>query len=184
MAPEFAERAGEVVVRFFPSRYVPPTRITCDLTQLQQEILAVLAERGSASAVELNERLAGEQTTRSVLHHLKHLQNLGLVDKHGVTRGAAWRLKGVEPPKKKRGRPRKPRPEPERREAPKPEAEPESETPSGQEGLRIRKIPSEPLSESEAESRRKGRNDRKIRDLENSLSEFPNSLPNRAGEGA
>lgn len=110
VAPEFAERAGEVVVRFFPSRYVPPTRITCDLTELQQEILAVLADRGAASAVELNEQLTKAQTTRSVLHHLKHLQNLGLVDKRGVTRGAAWRLKGVELEKKKRGRPRKPKP--------------------------------------------------------------------------
>ena len=47
--PEFEEFPGALLVRFRPSRYLPPQRIGRDLTSRQQELLAILAERGGAS---------------------------------------------------------------------------------------------------------------------------------------
>ncbi len=47
--PEFEERGGEIVVRFRPVHYVPPTRVEHDLSGLQREILKVLAKTGETS---------------------------------------------------------------------------------------------------------------------------------------
>ena len=42
--PEFEERAGAVVVRFFPSGYAPPLRVGHNLTERQRQILQILAD--------------------------------------------------------------------------------------------------------------------------------------------
>src|SRR6185503_1402195 len=51
--PEFIEQAGEVIVRFIVSGYVPPHRISHDLTERQRRILHALrkGERLRASAI-------------------------------------------------------------------------------------------------------------------------------------
>ena len=92
LEPEFEERAGEVVVRFFPSSYIPPTRVAHDLTDLQREILGALAEHGPASSVVLQGRLQGTHSNDRVIRSLQTLRHLGLVEKTGVTRGVQWRL--------------------------------------------------------------------------------------------
>jgi ATP-dependent DNA helicase RecG len=94
LRPEFEERAGEVVVRFLPTSYVPPTRVPHELTALQREILLALADHGPASSVKLQQRLEGEISNRKVLMDLNHLRHLGLVERAGATRGAVWRLVG------------------------------------------------------------------------------------------
>ncbi|HEX8692473.1 MAG TPA: ATP-binding protein [Longimicrobium sp.] len=92
VAPEFVERAGEVVVRFFPGTYVPPTRVAYDLTELQRSLLSALAEGGPASSVRLQEQVASSYSNFTILENLRHLRQLRLVEKTGSTRGARWRL--------------------------------------------------------------------------------------------
>ena len=42
--PEFEERAGSVTVRFIPSGYTPPHRVSHNLTERQRRILHVLRD--------------------------------------------------------------------------------------------------------------------------------------------
>lgn len=92
VAPEFTERTGEVVVRFFPGAYVPPTRVAYDLSELQRSLLSALAECGPASSVRLQEQVASGYSNFTILENLRHLRHLGLIEKTGSTRGARWRL--------------------------------------------------------------------------------------------
>ena len=96
-SPEFEVRGGEVVVRFFPIRYVPPSRVHHELTPLQQEILVVLAELGPAPSTQIRPHLSRKLTEQGVLLNLRTLQHLGLVEKLGKARGARWRLIGQNP---------------------------------------------------------------------------------------
>jgi ATP-dependent DNA helicase RecG len=93
--PEFEERAGSLVVRFLPSGYVPPSRIDHDLSPLQQELLAVIAERGPSSLSSIIGDLAQPTPRRTVQDNLILLRTLGLVASGGRGQGARWRL---EPP--------------------------------------------------------------------------------------
>lgn len=96
--PEFHERAGEVVVRFFPGAYVPPTRVSHELTALQREVLAALADLGPSASGALQEKLSQAISYPYFLKILNQLLVLGLVEKTGVTRGATWRLTGTSAP--------------------------------------------------------------------------------------
>jgi ATP-dependent DNA helicase RecG len=93
--PEFECATGEVLVRFRPTRYVPPTRVGHDLAPLQRELLDVLARIGPASLKELKDGLVSETPDRTVQDNLQMLRRLGLVDGIGKGRGARWMLKGV-----------------------------------------------------------------------------------------
>lgn len=90
--PEFHERAGEVVVRFFPGAYVPPTRVTHELTELQRELLALLAEAGPSSSVALQGRLSSPISNTYTLRLLNQLREMALIEKTGSARSSAWRL--------------------------------------------------------------------------------------------
>jgi ATP-dependent DNA helicase RecG len=93
--PEIEEVAGALVVRFRPSRYVPPQRIGHDLTGQQQAILHLL---GAGQRLALREVLAALGTdvpTWSVRDDLAFLKQVGLVDSSGHARGARWNLRGV-----------------------------------------------------------------------------------------
>jgi ATP-dependent DNA helicase RecG len=57
-APAFAEEAGAVVVRFFPSRYEPPLRVSYDLTPRQREILRILSQGEAISLRSLHARMS------------------------------------------------------------------------------------------------------------------------------
>jgi ATP-dependent DNA helicase RecG len=93
--PEFHERVGEVVVRFFAGAYVPPTRVSHELTELQRDLLRVLAELGPSASGTLQEKLSQTVSYQYLLKLLNQLLSLGLVEKTGVTRGATWRLTGT-----------------------------------------------------------------------------------------
>jgi len=92
-APEWEEQAGEVVVRFNPTRYVPPTRVAHDLSPLQREILAVLAQTGPCSLSQISARLPVPPAQRTLQDNLVMLRHYDLVELGGSGRGARWMLK-------------------------------------------------------------------------------------------
>lgn len=92
--PEFEEQAGAVTVRFCPTRYVPPSRVSHDLTSLQRELLEFLATQGAAAISEMMEQLQTPAARRTVQENLALLQQLGLVEVSGRGRGARWQLRG------------------------------------------------------------------------------------------
>lgn len=94
--PEFESRAGEVVVRFRPTRYVPPTRVGHDLSPLQRELLNVVAEIGPAPLRHIRSHLRAEVPERTVQNNLLFLRQLDLVDSSGQARRAIWMLKGAQ----------------------------------------------------------------------------------------
>lgn len=91
MPPEFEERGGEIVVRFRPTRYVPPTRIEHDLSDLQQEILKAVARHEEASLSDVMETI-GDVPRRTVQDNLQTLRSLDLVELKGRGAGARWQL--------------------------------------------------------------------------------------------
>jgi ATP-dependent DNA helicase RecG len=86
----YAAAVGCVVVRFRPSRYVPPRQVKHDLTQRQQAILRLLAEHAQVSRRFIVDALGEEM--RPVKDDLERLQSLGLVRTTGYGRGAVWCL--------------------------------------------------------------------------------------------
>lgn len=96
--PEFHQRAGEVVVRFFPRGYVPPTHVSHELTELQREILSVISEQGPSPSGVLRDSLREPISYPYFLRQLGYLQSMGLIEKIGAARATRWRLIGqVEP---------------------------------------------------------------------------------------
>lgn len=91
-APEFEERFGEVVVRFRPTRYVPPTRVDHNLSQLQQDLLWVLSTLKAAPLSQINRSLPDEAAERTVQDNLQLLRRLGLVSTYGRGPAARWSL--------------------------------------------------------------------------------------------
>jgi ATP-dependent DNA helicase RecG len=94
VTPEFEVRGGEVVVRFHPQGYVPPPRVSRDLSPLQQELLSVLAAIGPASLSELRAALSTPVPQPTVRDNLQLLRQLGMVHLQGWARGARWKLIG------------------------------------------------------------------------------------------
>jgi ATP-dependent DNA helicase RecG len=92
--PEFQERAGELVVRFFPGAYVPPTRVSHELTELQRELLGLLSELGPSSSVVLQGRMSHPISNTYILRNLNQLQEMALIEKAGSARSTTWRLIG------------------------------------------------------------------------------------------
>ena len=94
LEPEFEQRGGEVVVRFFAMGYVPPTRVTREISPLQQELLEILSSLGHARLSEIEERLQSSVPRYVLQENLQALRTLRLVALEGRTRGARWRLAG------------------------------------------------------------------------------------------
>lgn len=92
-APEFEVVAGEFLVRFHPTRYVPPMRIGHDLNFLQRQLLEVLSHSGPASLATIRAALIEPPADRTMQENLALLRNLGLVGSVGRGRGARWHLK-------------------------------------------------------------------------------------------
>ena len=88
--PEIEELAGStVVVRFRPSRYVPPKQVKQDLTDRQQAILAFLAQRPTGvSQIGIADHFG--ITPLETRNELKRLRELSLVVTLGYARGAVW----------------------------------------------------------------------------------------------
>lgn len=91
--PEIEELAGGVVVRFRPSRYVPPSRVARDVTERQQRILACLSEAADGRALHVIRQAVGQQIPEwEIKNDLAALKHLGLVRSKGHGRGARWLL--------------------------------------------------------------------------------------------
>lgn len=90
--PEFEERGGEFVVRFFPTRYVAPRRIDHQLDEVEQEVLQTVAERGPARLGQIHEALRSDIKRRTLQTTLQNLRSLDLVKLTGHGRGAYWRI--------------------------------------------------------------------------------------------
>lgn len=91
--PEFEERGGELVVRFFPTHYVAPRRVDHPLTDLQQEVLEVVARVGPASLGEIESAVhRADVERRTIQHTLQTLRSFDLVQLSGWGRGARWDL--------------------------------------------------------------------------------------------
>ena len=90
--PEFEEQAGAVVVRFLPSGYLPPLRVSHDLTDRQRRILQILADGRKRRLQEIHGSLESPPAKRTLLDDLKLLRQVGLVDSGGRGVGAKWWL--------------------------------------------------------------------------------------------
>lgn len=92
--PEFAEVAGAIIVRFLPSRYLPPQRVGLDLSERQQDLLQILGTKPGLPLREISEILGLEVPSRGIRDDLSFLKRLDLIESIGRTKGARWFLKG------------------------------------------------------------------------------------------
>jgi ATP-dependent DNA helicase RecG len=91
--PEFEERAGEFVVRFIPSGYIPPHRVSHDLSDRQRRILHQLRDGARLRAGEIRLRLSPSPSATVLRDELNPLRNLELIEGSGHGAGARWWLK-------------------------------------------------------------------------------------------
>jgi len=91
--PEIEVIAGAVVVRFRPTQYIAPSRITRDISALQQRILTLLASAPTGLAFrELSDHLGAEVRRWTLNEQLRALRQLELVEPRGDGRGSRWFL--------------------------------------------------------------------------------------------
>jgi len=91
--PEIEDASGCVTVRFRPTRYVPPLRVSHDLTDRQQLLLSILDANPQGRALRhLRVALAEQAEEWEVKADLATLKSLGLIDTRGHGRGAYWFL--------------------------------------------------------------------------------------------
>ena len=91
--PEIVSATDYVTVRFRPSRYVPPQRVSIDLTDRQQAILALLHQSNTGLARrEIHAQLGREISDRTVQRDLNALRDYGMVIGTGRGRSAKWKL--------------------------------------------------------------------------------------------
>ena len=91
--PEIESATDYVTVRFRPSRYVPPQRVSIDLTDRQQAVLALLHQAGRGLARrEVHAQLGGDVSDRTVQRDLNSLRDFGMVIRTGQGRSARWNL--------------------------------------------------------------------------------------------
>lgn len=89
--PEIEDAGGCVTVRLRPSRYVPPQRVAHDLSDRQQQVLAMLEANPAGMALrEVRAGLHIEVQEWEIKEDLAMLKRLGLVETRGRGRGAAW----------------------------------------------------------------------------------------------
>jgi ATP-dependent DNA helicase RecG len=94
LPPTIEDARGCVMVRFAPTRYVPPQRVAHDLTDRQRELLVLLeASRTGLALREMVAALGGGIAEWEVKGDLAFLKRLELVDSFGHGRGAYWDLR-------------------------------------------------------------------------------------------
>ena len=91
--PVIEEAAGCVTVRFLPTRYIPPNKVSREVNERQQKILSLLDNAGYGLALrEIYSQLALYATERQIREDLAFLKTLNLIDSKGHGRGARWIL--------------------------------------------------------------------------------------------
>lgn len=89
-APEFAERAGDVVVRFIPKGYTPPHRIEHNLTERQRRVLFALRDGSQKGSRAIRDAIDPSLPATTLREDLNLLRKLGLIDGSGRGQGAVW----------------------------------------------------------------------------------------------
>lgn len=98
--PEIDETVSTVTVRFRPSAYLPPQRVSQNLTDRQRLILSVVREHADGVARRgIRERLERDVADWQLRDDLTMLRRLRLIEGRGRGAGARWVL--VEPPGRK-----------------------------------------------------------------------------------
>lgn len=93
--PVIEEVAGCVMVRFLPTRYTPPHKVSREVNERQQKILSLLDNAHHGLALrEIYSELAADATERQIREDLAILKTLSLIDSKGHGRGARWILLG------------------------------------------------------------------------------------------
>lgn len=91
--PEYEEQAGDFMVRFLPSRYHPPLRVSHDLTDRQRRILLIMSDGKEWTFPGIFKALENPPSVRTVQIEMRMLRDLGLVRSKGRGRSARWWLK-------------------------------------------------------------------------------------------
>ena len=94
--PEFEEQAGAVMVRFRPSGYSPPLRVSHDLTDRQRQILLILSNGERWRVRDILEKLPDRPASRTLRDDLQLLKKVGMVESGGRSVAARWWLKHDE----------------------------------------------------------------------------------------
>lgn len=94
-APEFFADHQRVTVTFCAARYVAPSRISHDLSPLQQMILRALSDAGPSTLAQLSEILGGQVRRRTLQDNLQMLRAFGLVELHGGPASFRWMLSPI-----------------------------------------------------------------------------------------
>jgi ATP-dependent DNA helicase RecG len=81
-----------VGVRFIPSGYIAPHRVSHDLTTRQRKVLLALADQESMPFSALRSQVSPDTPERTLRDDLLHLKRLNLIGSAGRGRGAAWFL--------------------------------------------------------------------------------------------
>ena len=89
--PQFEQRAGEFIVRFFSPSYTPPVSEGFDLTERQRRIIHLLRE-GQAQFGEIKRLVAPDLSDTALRNDLKALRELGIIHSKGSGRGTRWLL--------------------------------------------------------------------------------------------
>jgi ATP-dependent DNA helicase RecG len=90
--PEFEEQVGDVVVRFRPSGYHPPLRVSHDLTDRHRQILMILSDRRKWKVRDILAQLENPPGLRALQLDLRTLRELHLVQARGRGANARWWL--------------------------------------------------------------------------------------------
>jgi ATP-dependent DNA helicase RecG len=93
--PEIESGVGEVIVRFRPTKYVPPSRVGHDLSGLQRQLLAIVSEFGPCPFSTVMQHLPEGTHRRTIQDNLKLLRQLGQLEATGIGRWTRWSLKGT-----------------------------------------------------------------------------------------
>ncbi|MGN6030296.1 MAG: ATP-binding protein [Thermomicrobiales bacterium] len=92
VSPEFEVSPHSFTVRFRSREYMPPTRVSHDLTPLHRQILACLQTLGPSSSSQVVAALPTAVEPKTVLRNLQLLREFGMVAMTGERRGAKWFL--------------------------------------------------------------------------------------------
>ncbi len=92
-SPKIFEAAGCVTVRFSPAVYLPPQRVAQNVTERQQQVLALLSTSAEGLALrQIRKGLGVEIPEWELKNELATLKHLGVVQSKGYARGARWLL--------------------------------------------------------------------------------------------
>lgn len=90
--PEFLEQAGSVVVRFLANDYVPPVKVSYNLSNRQRQILHILAQVKDLSFPQIKVKIQDIAADRTLRDDLQHLKRVGMISSVGRGKNARWCL--------------------------------------------------------------------------------------------